>query len=363
MHALVSSEALGAVRAAHRGGVLGRSVRGAGDDHRHDRTGPLSGRWPSWWASGRPARYVIVLPRLVITSAGRMLARSTVTTWTLRADLVRVAVPPRWARLERGGRHRAAWRDDPQLGPFLGVVMQRGSAVRDVEVGHGCNLWRTRGPVVGRRSADCGDATVTRCWSKPCSLKNPDGHSRRRRRRHAPDRPGPPPQAPDEQQLPAPRSDGERGGAGAAARLDARGPDSGAHPAADGRADRASSAGAGAVDHAGRPAAPSCCSASPRASPATPRGRHGGARGDCRRPGPAETRRLDGPRHGAAHSATARREASSRVQQAVQPLQQQTLQMQAEGAIQHTLAGGADVRRGPGDCRTGARAASRRTRR
>ena len=54
--------------------------------------------------------------------------------WRLRADLIRVAVPPG----QRITPRRGIWLvEDPIGGPYLGVVVQRGSAVRDVEVGQG----------------------------------------------------------------------------------------------------------------------------------------------------------------------------------------------------------------------------------
>lgn len=54
--------------------------------------------------------------------------------WRLRADLVRVAVPPSMTLRPAG----QLWLvDEPLGGPFIGVVVQRGRAVRDVEVGQG----------------------------------------------------------------------------------------------------------------------------------------------------------------------------------------------------------------------------------
>lgn len=54
--------------------------------------------------------------------------------WRLRPDLVRVAIPPQSALRPHG----QLWLvDEPIGGPHLGVVVQRGSAVRDIEVGQG----------------------------------------------------------------------------------------------------------------------------------------------------------------------------------------------------------------------------------
>lgn len=54
--------------------------------------------------------------------------------WRLRADLVRVAVPPSTREHCRDG----VWLiEDVVGGPYVGVVTQRGSAVRDIEVGQG----------------------------------------------------------------------------------------------------------------------------------------------------------------------------------------------------------------------------------
>jgi hypothetical protein len=59
-----------------------------------------------------------------------------VTTWRLRPDLVRVAVPPRRARLSEAGVIVLP-ADGPHLGPFIGVVTQVGRDVRDLKPGVG----------------------------------------------------------------------------------------------------------------------------------------------------------------------------------------------------------------------------------
>jgi hypothetical protein len=59
-----------------------------------------------------------------------------VATWRIRPDLVRVAVPPRRARLSEAGVIILPV-EGPHTGPFIGVVTQVGRGVRDLKPGVG----------------------------------------------------------------------------------------------------------------------------------------------------------------------------------------------------------------------------------